>query len=641
MRPSIRIAIAFLIPCLTAAVPLLAFRAHPAPPSRVLDVPIKARQYSYEPHRIIVNSGDILRFTFSSPDAVHGFFFDGHDAEAMVYPGKQGFLTRHPSEGGEYEQVEELTIRTGRPGKYRFRCSVTCGTFHPFMLGEVVVRPNLPYMAALGAVPGILASAFFLIFTSGGSPFLVRRPRRMDLLARFRFLDRIVRKRWFQFALTFPMLAVFLFLIIAGLFGSPIGNRNIIIIIVWIVWWFFLITLMVPLGGRFWCLACPFPFFGEWIQRRKLIGGPDSPSTASNPHPGGLKRKWPAALTNGWAGNIIFLAMCTFSAILLTRPQATAAVMGALVLAATLVHFIFPARTFCMYLCPLGGWMSLYSMSGSLAVRTRDPHACDYCGTHSCRTGTMNAWICPWFQEPDRLSRNNFCGLCMECIKACEKGNLTLVARPFFSDINVRHRAEAWSAFIMITLVAVYSATFLGPWRTLKDWANFTETGQWQGFLIYSAAIWALSLAVVPAIWWAGAWLSGRISRTGVKTHTIFVKSSYMLVPLGLLAWMAFAVPLVLLDVTYIAGSLSDPLGWGWNLFGTAQLEWKPFIPEHIPLIQILMMLAGLALSLDRGYAVAKGTSPSQSTQSIARGMLPQAVLCCAATVVMLRIIAG
>ena len=64
---------------------------------------------------------------------------------------------------------------------------------------------------------------------------------------------------------------LFLFLL-AGFWGSPIGNRNIIVTIVWIFWWFMLITFLVPLGGRVWCMMCPLPSLGEWLSRGKLIG---------------------------------------------------------------------------------------------------------------------------------------------------------------------------------------------------------------------------------------------------------------------------------------------------------------------------------------------------------------------------------
>lgn len=41
----------------------------------------------------------------------------------------------------------------------------------------------------------------------------------------------------------------------------------------------------------------------------------------------------------------------------------------------------------------------------------------------------------------------------------------------------------------------------------------------------------------------------------------------------GLLAWIAFSVPLIFVNGSYIISVISDPFGWGWNLFGTADFH--------------------------------------------------------------------
>jgi len=47
---------------------------------------------------------------------------------------------------------------------------------------------------------------------------------------------------------------------------------------------------------------------------------------------------------------------------------------------------------------------------------------------------------------------------------------------------------------------------------------------------------------------------------------------------------------------------LSDPLGLGWDIFGTANYPFNPLIPEWIPAIQGTLLLAGLYFGLSRGY---------------------------------------
>jgi hypothetical protein len=63
----------------------------------------------------------------------------------------------------------------------------------------------------------------------------------------------LLRGRWFQWGVTVLTLAVFLVVILSGLFGTPAGNHNFGIIYVWLVWWAILKLLLIPVFGRFWC----------------------------------------------------------------------------------------------------------------------------------------------------------------------------------------------------------------------------------------------------------------------------------------------------------------------------------------------------------------------------------------------------
>ncbi|MDK1031849.1 MAG: hypothetical protein QGD94_07580 [Planctomycetia bacterium] len=131
---------------------------------------IKARQYAYEPPRIVVNRGDEVHIRLVSMDVVHGFYLEGYDINALIEPGtpvegkSPPFKMNHPSEGKEFSLVEEIVFTANRPGKFRYRCSHTCGTLHPFMQGELIVRPNYPYLAGVGATGGIVIAAFVISF---------------------------------------------------------------------------------------------------------------------------------------------------------------------------------------------------------------------------------------------------------------------------------------------------------------------------------------------------------------------------------------------------------------------------------------------------------------------------------------------
>ncbi len=125
---------------------------------------IKARQYAYEPPKITVNKGDEVHIKLASLDVIHGFFLEGYDIDAQIEPGIQKFKLRHPSQGREFVDVNEIVFLADHTGKFRFRCSHTCGTMHPFMQGEMIVKPNYPFLAGAGGAVGILISTVIAIF---------------------------------------------------------------------------------------------------------------------------------------------------------------------------------------------------------------------------------------------------------------------------------------------------------------------------------------------------------------------------------------------------------------------------------------------------------------------------------------------
>jgi hypothetical protein len=51
-------------------------------------------------------------------------------------------------------------------------------------------------------------------------------------------------------------------------------------------------------------------------------------------------------------------------------------------------------------------------------------------------------------------------------------------------------------------------------------------------------------------------------------------------------------------NITFITQAASDPFGWGWDFFGTANIPWHQFLPQYVPWFQSILVLAGLYLSL-------------------------------------------
>lgn len=428
--------------------------------------------------------------------------------------------------------------------------------------------------------------------------------KRTNILETFPWLKRLVRVRGLQFFIVAPNFIIFYLFILSSLWGSPVGNRNITIVVVWILWWFILKAILVPLGGRLWCLMCPLPAPAEWLSRRSLTAVRyfQEPFKRLHHRFSGLQKDWPLKLRNIWLQNILFLVLISFGMILITRPLATA-LMFIIILVVTLVlSLIYRQRVFCLYLCPVGGFLGTYSMASMTEVRAIDPDVCIKHKEKTCLTGGLRGWACPWNQYVGKMNRNNHCGMCTECIKSCPKDNVGIFIRPFGSDKVLKGYDEMFNVIIMLVIAMAFSITMLGPWGFIKDAANVTESKQIVPFLVYLVVIWSAALIVFPGLFVLAARGANRLTGNMVTHRVMALRLAYILIPVGIFAWIAFSLPAIMINYGYIISVFSDPLGLGWDLLGTADSHFMPFIPEWIPLIQGVVLLLGIYFGISRGY---------------------------------------
>ncbi|MCH7706818.1 MAG: 4Fe-4S binding protein [Chloroflexi bacterium] len=472
------------------------------------------------------------------------------------------------------------------------------------------------------------------VLTEAGAPVGTKRTDLLELAP----LKGLLKHRAFPFMLILPNLFVFTLVILTGLFGTPVGNANFSIIFVWIVWWALLVMVLIPLGGRVWCTMCPIPAVGEWVQRRGSI------IQRSERRPFSLARVWPKALRNIWVQNLAFVAMAGFSAVILTRPLVTGLLMLGFMVAALALFLIFQRRAFCRYVCPVSGFIGLYATAAPIELRVKDTDVClRHCGVQGkeCVKGSAQGYGCPWLEYPGTLDRNSYCGLCTECLKTCPQDNLALNIRPFGADLMVPKRRldEAYKGFIMLSAAVIYSVIMLGPWGGLKDWANL-GSGSALNFIGYISILLGSMLVLVPGIFLAFTWAGKLLANAKeVPLKRLFVSYSYTTVPLGLAAWIAFSLSFVFINISYAIPVVSDPFGWGWNLFGTAGYQWTPYVPQVLPYLQTPVLVVGLAMSIVLGNRISQenlGDGPQAR-----RSLIPIAFLLTAITLALLWLYMG
>lgn len=99
---------------------------------RIFD--INASQYQFTPSTIRVQPGEKVTINLTSTDVAHGIYLDGYNLQIYADPG----------------QTNSLTFIADQEGAFRFRCSVSCGSLHPFMIGKMQVGTNLLFIRGIG-----------------------------------------------------------------------------------------------------------------------------------------------------------------------------------------------------------------------------------------------------------------------------------------------------------------------------------------------------------------------------------------------------------------------------------------------------------------------------------------------------------
>jgi len=404
-------------------------------------------------------------------------------------------------------------------------------------------------------------------------------------LTRIPFIKNALKSRYPQLAVFIVMLIGYIFAILAGLIGTPVGSHNFSIVFVWIAWWAILILVAVPFFGRGWCAVCPIPLPGEWLQHGAVLSPPDK-------RPKWLNLRVPKMFRNIWLQNISFLLLALLSSVLLTTPNITGIVLAAMLFAAIGLSTVFERRAFCRYLCPVGGFIGLYSQTAPIELRIKDKQVCVTCEGKPCYNGSSAGYGCPWDVFPGGLTKNTYCGLCMECIRTCPHDNIAVNLRPFSADLAKpsTRMDEAFKAFIMLGSAIVYAGVLLGPWGMFKDAAYNVGSSAW---FIYAIVFLAIIFVVLPGLFTLGI----LNTKNTLPLKQRFASLSTALIPLGLMFWVAFSLSFVLTNASYILAALSDPLGLGWNLFGTANAAWQPMLTSILAPAQTLALVGGLIWS--------------------------------------------
>jgi polyferredoxin len=571
-------------------------------------VHIRSFRYGKDPYVIRCNRGDTLHLTFSSDDTGHSFFLEEFDMDVKITPSSNEvsvFKTSDPT--SQPLQTKEVILIARHQGIYNYivsksnyRCHSWCGPMHAFEQGKLVILPNTLLIFSLGSLLGVLFIWLLSIFKTliPEDKSENEKSTYKDLLKEQGFLRKIVVSRYTQATLTLITMVMIYIVILTSVFGTKVSGRNLGVLLMWAIWLFALVALITPFLGRFWCTICPLPFFGDLIQRKSFFNPVIGKTKNFNNQFSGFFLKWPERLKNDWLKLLVFLVLATFSTTLVATPFISGISVLMLMIVPTLMSGIWELRAFCRYVCPVSVFVGPFSRMSTLALRNKSQIVCDQCKPHYCENGNTIGWACPYGLNVGKIKEDSDCGLCLECLRSCTYNNVSLYSRPAAIEKGTRNMSEAWMTMATFTISIIYSVLYLGPWPIVRDYVNILDKKNWDLFGIYSLIVWTLVLIVVPAIIYLLSVAGIKLSKTNITVKEVFLEYAGSLLPFGLLIWIAFVIPMLFVNVTFIIQSLSDPFGWGWDFFGTANTPWHQFLPQFIPWFQSLAILAGLYLSL-------------------------------------------
>ncbi len=436
---------------------------------------------------------------------------------------------------------------------------------------------------------------------------------RIDL-ARMPFVRLFFKSRKVQLSIQLTVVALFLLIIMAGFYGNQHPGRNIAPTLTWNIWWIGLIFIIL-FFGKMWCYACPWDALTNWLTRLSFLKVTKERIN--------LGWKWPPWLKNIYLATalFVFLTWLELGFQVTLSPEATAT-LGLTMFGLVFVPgLLFDKKSFCRYGCLIGRVSGLYAMFSPVEIRNRSLEVCRNCATADCLKGNESGYPCPTGQYLKTMQTNTYCIMCAECFRSCPHDNVAFNLRPFAADLTTApkpRKDEAYLALVLFALTVFHGLTMTPLWKT------FLQTSRSE-FGLNQMGAFSLGMAgalVIPGALYA---VFVRLSRflsgdAAVTARQLFIQYAYGLVPIALFYHIAHNVEHFFMESQKLVALISDPFGYGWDLFGTAALRPEALLSlETIWYFQVALVIIGhvfgIAISHRLAYRLFKNRAAALRSQ--------------------------
>jgi len=417
------------------------------------------------------------------------------------------------------------------------------------------MHPGIPFGWVLTAgICALLLAAWALIAPRRYVEYVPKQASQQGFGHRLTTL--LVTSGWPMLVLKLLLATLFLLIIIAGLYGTPIPALNFATVVTWNLWWTGLILSVFFLGSA-WCAVCPWDTLATWMTRLNFVGRPNPNS--------GLNLRLPKSLRNVWPALLLLMGFTwlELGVGITTSPYATALLAILMFMLAIIFLVLFERKAFCRNFCPVGRTIGFYAQLAPVELRPINSDICASCTSLDCYHGNDQVESCPTHLVMGSLQQNTYCTSCSNCTRSCPYDNVAWRVRPVSREAvqDARpHWDEAWFMLVLLSLALFHGVTMVPFW---EEWVRplariLGDSGQ---------LLWSFSLAMVVAtglpigVYTLAVILVQRLNAGRIRFMTLFAGFAFVSLPLAFAYHLAHNLNHLLQESRGLAALFANPLG--------------------------------------------------------------------------------
>ncbi len=462
-----------------------------------------------------------------------------------------------------------------------------------------MVHPGLP-------VSGVTSLVFIMLALSLWYSIRLKMPQDQKqgfyYSLKNRFVLSLVTQPYVLITLKLFSAAVFLLVIYAGLFGTPVPERNIATVLTWTIWWSG-VVLSVFFVGSAWCAICPWDALANWLVKWKLWRRGNEQNSLNLRVPKVLRSVWPALMM------FVVLTWLELGAGITVSPYATALLSLLMVILATVSLLVYERKAFCRYFCAVGRTLGAYSAMAPIALRPIDSDVCKSCDTLACYNGTPEVEPCPTHLVMGSLKQNTYCISCGACSVDCTYQNVSWQLRGVGSEVTNLSRKAAMRARVdeavfilgLVSLTTFHGLTMMPYWESsIRSLARYIgDSGQLLGS--FSIAMF-VSILIPILMYFVTVKLTQKLLHLKEDFKRVFSALAVSILPLAFTYHIAHNLTHLVRESRGFWGVVANPLGIDTNPLTMMERHTRhlnPLIPDDVTFaLQGLLILFGFWLAL-------------------------------------------